>query len=109
MVIHMKRIGTLMKLKPGCEEAYVRLHDEIWEEVVEAAHRANMRNYTIFRTGDWLFSYYEYIGGDFDADMAAKNALPVSAAWQEATGAFREIVEDGARVMLLDEIWHHDF
>lgn len=98
-----------MKLKPGAAEAYIRIHDEIWDEVVKAAHEANMRNYTIFRTGDYLFSYYEYIGNDFEADMSKKNALPVSKKWQEATGAFRELIEGDSKVMYLDEIWHHDF
>lgn len=105
----MKRIGTLMKLKPGALEEYVKLHEQIWDEVVKAAHEANMRNYTIFHVNGYLFSYYEYIGDDFDADMAKKNALPVSAKWQEATGAFRELIEGDSKVMILDEIWHHDF
>jgi L-rhamnose mutarotase len=105
----MKRIGTLMKLKPGAEEDYVKIHNEIWDEVVKAAHEANMRNYTVFRVNDYLFSYYEYIGENFDADMARKNALPVSPKWQEATGAFRELMDGDSKVMILDEIWHHDF
>ena len=105
----MKRIGTLMRLKPGAEEAYKKLHDEIWDEVVKAAHDANMRNYTIFLSGDLLFSYYEYIGDDFEEDMRKKNALPASIRWQEATGALRACVDDDSKVLVLDEIWHHDF
>lgn len=105
----MKRIGTLMKLKPGAKEEYIRLHDSIWEGVVQAGHEAGMRNYTIFCKGDYLFSYYEYIGDDFEGDMARKNALPVSQQWQQATGALRELVEPGSKVMQLDEIWHEDF
>ena len=105
----MKRIGTLMRLKPGAEEAYKKLHDEIWDEVVKAAHDANMRNYTIFLSGNLLFSYYEYIGDDFEEDMRKKNALPVSIRWQEATGELRECVCNDSKVLMMDEIWHHDF
>ena len=106
----MKRIGTLMKLKPGALEAYTKLHDNIWDEVVEAANKANMRNYTIFMTKDGhLFSYYEYVGEDFDGDMAKKNALQISQKWQEATGAFREFMDGESKVIELQEIWHHDF
>jgi L-rhamnose mutarotase len=105
----MKRIATLTKLKPGCGEAYKKIHDEIWEGVVQAAHEANMRNFTIFRHGDYLFSYYEYIGDDFDADMAQKNALPISPKWQAATGALRELVDGESMLIKLEELWHHDF
>lgn len=106
----MKRIGTLMKLKPGALEQYIKIHNEIWDDVVAAAHDAGMRNYTVFLAPDgYLFSYYEYIGDDFDADMARKNALPVSPKWQAATGAFRELIDGDSKVMELGEIWHHDF
>lgn len=105
----MKRIGTLMKLKPGALETYTHLHDAIWPEVVAVAHEAGMRNYTIFHQDGYLFSYYEYVGGNFVTDMSAKDALPVSRRWQEATGALRECVEGDSKVMMLDELWHYDF
>ena len=109
MEVKMKRIGTIMKLKPGATEDYIKIHNEIWDDVVKAAHEANMCNYTIYRLNDYLFSYYEYIGDDFEADMAKKNALPISKRWQEATGELRECIDDGSKVIMLDEIWHHDF
>ncbi len=105
----MKRIGTLSKLKPGAADAYIKLHDEIWQGVVDAGHEANMRNFSIFRIGDYLFSYYEYIGDDFEADMAKKSALPISIEWQKATGEFREIMDGENRFIEIEEIWHHDF
>ena len=105
----MKRIGTITKLKPGCGAEYKKIHDEIWPDVVAAAHEANMRNYTIFQHGDYLFSYYEYVGDDFEADMAKKNALAVSPKWQAATGTFLDLVEGGSKLIKMDEIWHCDF
>jgi L-rhamnose mutarotase len=105
----MRRIGTLMKLKPGALNEYVRLHDVIWDEVVQAGYEAGMRNYTIFHRNGYLFSYYEYIGDNFEADMDLKNALPVSKRWQKATGSLRECIEGDSLVIMLDEIWHHDF
>ena len=105
----MKRIATITKLKPGVAEEYRRVHDGIWPEVVEAAHEANMRNFTIFRCGDYLFSCYEYLGDDFEADMARKAAKPVSPKWQETTGAFMEPVDGEDMKIALEEFWHHDF
>ena len=31
--------------------------------------RSNIRNYSIYRYGDLLFSYFEYVGEDLDADL----------------------------------------
>ena len=104
----MKRIGIITKLKPGAAQEYKKIHDEIWDEVVKAAHDANMRNYTIFQFGDYLFSYYEYTGDDFDADMAKKNSLPISQKWQAATGAFMDKIDDTSKIFP-KEIWHFDF
>lgn len=81
----MKRIATITKLKPGVAEEYRRVHDGIWPEVVEAAHEANMRNFTIFRCGDYLFSCYEYSGDDFEADMAAQGGQARQPQVQETT------------------------
>ena len=62
---------------PRAIEAYERLHAEPWPGVL-AAMRANIRNYSIFRHGEDLFAYFEYTGDDFEADMAAMAADPVT-------------------------------
>ena len=106
----MKRIGTISKLKPGTAEKYIELHKNVWPGVVKAGHDAHMQNSSIYRCGDYLFSYYEYTGDDFEGDMAKKAALQVSQDWQKATGEYREIMtEDGERFIELEEIWHEDF
>lgn len=104
----MKRFGIITKLKPSMTEQYKRLHDEIWDEVVKAAYEANMRNYTIFQHGEYLFSYYEYIGDDFESDMKKKNSLPISIKWQVATRECLEPLENGTQ-NLMEEIFHQDF
>ena len=108
-VFTMKRIATISKLVPGTADEYIELHKNVWPGVVQAGHDAHMQNYSIYRFGDYLFSYYEYTGDDFEGDMARKAALPVSKEWQEATGKFREIMEEDRRYIELEEIWHEDF
>ena len=106
----MKRIGTISKLEAGSAERYIELHKNVWPGVVKAGHDAHMQNFSIYRCGDYLFSYYEYTGDDFEGDMAKKAALQVSQDWQKATGEYREIMTaDGERFIELEEIWHEDF
>lgn len=104
----MRRFAIITRVKPGKLSQYTRLHDEIWETVVKAGHEAGLRNYSIFEAGEYLFSYYEYVGDDYDADMLTKNALPVIQSWQRATG---ECLEDinGQKSVFLKEVFHNDF
>ena len=105
----MKRIATISKLKPGTADKYIELHKNVWPGVVKAGHDAHMQNYSIYRFGDYLFSYYEYTGDDFDGDMARKADLDVSQEWQKATGEYREIMTGSQRYIELEEIWHENF
>ncbi|MBE6739801.1 MAG: L-rhamnose mutarotase [Ruminococcaceae bacterium] len=105
----MKRIGTLTKVKDGMMDAYKKIHDEIWDDVVEASHSCGTRNFTIFSIGDYLFSYCEYVGEDYEADMKRKAELEAIKKWKEATGAMLTPVDDEQAAIILKEIFHHDF
>jgi L-rhamnose mutarotase len=49
----------VLEVRPGYEEEYVRRHDEIWPEMVEALREAGISNYSIFRHGLTLFGHFE--------------------------------------------------
>jgi L-rhamnose mutarotase len=55
----MAQYAWVLELRPGYEEEYVRRHQEIWPEMVEALRSAGIRNYSIFRHGLTLFGYFE--------------------------------------------------
>lgn len=61
--------GQLGRLKPEKIEEYEALHAAPWSEVLQTIHDCNLRNYSIFREGEQVFAYFEYIGDDYDADM----------------------------------------
>ena len=71
----MKRVGMVIRLKPECVEEYRRLHADSNPGVRDLLAKYHMRNFSIFLHqigGEWYeFGYYEYDGGDFDADMKA--------------------------------------
>ena len=41
----------------------------------------NIRNYSIFHRKGQLFAYFEYVGDDFDADMARMADDPETQRW----------------------------
>jgi len=103
------KMATITKLKADMVEEYIRLHDEIWDEVVRLGHEAGLRNFTIYRHGLYLFSTYEYIGDNYEKDMAWKNAHEVIKKWQDATGACTDFVTEDIKTVFLEEIFHNDF
>lgn len=70
----MQRHTVITKLKPDMVQHYIDLHDRIWPEVVALGHTVGLRNYSIHRVDTHLFSYFEYVGTDNEADMAWKNS-----------------------------------
>jgi len=77
----MKRVHQIVKVKPECLAKYKELHANIWLDVAKAITESNIENYSIaFRDG-LLFTYFEYVGNDFDADMAKMAAAPITQEW----------------------------
>ena len=70
--------GQLGRLKSEKIEEYEALHTNPLPGVTETIHECNLRNHSIFRHGDPVFAYFEYVGEDYDADMAKIKADPVT-------------------------------
>ena len=104
----MKRIANVTKLKEGAADDYRALHEGIWQEIVDAGHQYGLRNFTMFRHGDYLFSYYEYIGDDFEEDMKKKSKCKNQAEWQAECSKYKCEI-DGKPSIPLEEFWHNDF
>ena len=90
----MTRVGQVIKVRPERIVEYERLHAAVWPGVLAAIHRANIRNYSIFRHGTALFASFEYVGDDYTADMAAMAADPVVQDWWKVTDAMQEPLPD---------------
>ena len=82
----VKRIGMVIKLKPEVLTEYKRLHADSYSGVRDLLTKYNMRNFNIFLhqldDGNWYeFGYYEYVGDDYEADMAALDKEPRNIEW----------------------------
>ena len=73
--------GQLGRLKPEKIEEYEALHAAPWPEVLQTIHDCNLRNYSIFREGEQVFAYFEYIGEDYEADMEKMAQNPATQRW----------------------------
>ena len=77
----MRRYGTVIRVRPERLEEYKRLHANVWPAVFRTISDCHIRNYSIYHKDGYLFSYFEYHGGDFGADMAKMAADPVTQEW----------------------------
>ena len=77
----MKRFGMVIRLRPEKEEEYKKLHVAVWPDVLKMIEECHIRNYSIYEKDGWLFSYFEYHGDDFSADMAKMAADPTTQRW----------------------------
>ena len=73
--------GQLGRLKRDKIEEYESLHANPWPDVLKTIHNCNLRNYSIFRHDDLVFAYFEYVGVDYEADMAKMEADEATQRW----------------------------
>ena len=76
-----RRFGQVGRLKPEKRDEYVRLHAEVWPDVLNMITACNLENYSIFIRGNVVFSYFEYTGTDYEADMAKMAADESTQSW----------------------------
>jgi L-rhamnose mutarotase len=106
--------GGVVELKGEKEKLYRELHSNTWEEVLAAIHKANIRNYHIFRSElggkIYLFSYFEYVGTDAEADFAGIAEDPTTRdKWWPITDGCQERIPgtpEGEQWMGLESVFY---
>jgi L-rhamnose mutarotase len=107
----MQRFGQVIQVKPEAIADYERLHADVWPGVLATIHACNMRNYSIFRHGTWLFAYFEYVGNDFAADMKKMAEDRTTQKWWSYTDPMQEPLPErapGAWWTTMKEVFHTD-
>ena len=112
----MKRYGMVIGLRPEKLEEYKRLHAAVWPGVLKMIGQCNIRNYSIYLRqlddGQYcLFSYFEYLGADFAADMAQMAADPTTQKWWSFCEPCQKPLQQGAPKewwSVMEEVFHTD-
>jgi L-rhamnose mutarotase len=107
----MQRYGSVIKVKSEKLEEYKQLHAAAWPDVLKMIAACNIRNYSIYLKDNFLFSYFEYVGTDFAADMAQMAADPVTQAWWKLTDPCQEPLptrKEGEWWASMEEVFHTD-
>jgi len=85
----VEKLGLVTGLRPDMELKYRTLHQTNWPGVSDQMVRSNYRHWTTFcvEMGEklFLFTYFEYVGEDIEADNSAMKADPVTQRWWKHT------------------------
>lgn len=107
----VQRYGSVIKVAPGRLEEYKRLHAAVWDSVKKMIKECNLQNYSIYYKDGYLFSYYEYTGNDYAADMGKMAADPETQRWWTFCEPCQQPLEsraEGEWWATMEEVFHLD-
>jgi len=112
----MKRYGSVIGLHEEKIAEYKKLHAAVWPEVLKLIKQCNIQNYSIYSGKlpdgrSYLFSYFEYTGSDFAADMAKMAADPSTQRWWDVCRPCQQPLPGqapGEWWALMEEVFHLD-
>lgn len=109
----MQRMGFVIGLKPDKVAEYKRLHAAVWPDVLDMISQCGIRNYSIYlkEPENLMFSYFEYVGSDYEADQKKMAAHPKTQEWWSVCGPCQEPLatrKEGEWWAEMEEVFHLD-
>jgi L-rhamnose mutarotase len=107
------RYGMVIGIKPEKIDYYTRLHAATWPGVLAMIRECNIENYSIYLKelspgSFYLFSYFEYVGDNYNDDMAKMAADPLTREWWGETMPCQIPLEGEKSWALMEEVFHND-
>lgn len=96
----VSRYASVTGLRPEKMEEYKQLHAAVWPDVLKMIRKCHISNYSIYLKNiedHWyLFSYFEYTGSDFNADMQQMKNDSTTQRWWKVTAPCQLPLPDAA-------------
>lgn len=105
----IQRYGSVIMVKPEKFIEYKELHAHPWPEINQMISECNIRNYSIYYKDGYLFSYFEYVGDDFKADMQKMAEDSLTREWWKLTDPCQVPLEsrkEGEWWASMEELYH---
>lgn len=114
--VEPKRYASITGLKHEKLAYYKKLHADAWPSVLRKIKACNIQNYSIYlKEVDgklFLFSYFEYVGDDFNADMKKMADDMETQRWWKETDPCQLPLSDAAASgkiwSEMEEVFHTD-
>jgi len=113
---NLTRYGSVIGVNDEKLDYYKKLHAAVWPGILKMITDCNIQNYSIYlrKMPDgkrYLFSYFEYVGDDFDADMKKMADDPLTQKWWKECIPCQVPLADrkeGEWWAGMEEVFHHD-
>ncbi len=108
----MQRMGMVIGIAPEKIPEYKALHADVWPDILQSITDCNIRNYSIFlrEPENLLFGYWEYVGDDFEADMAKMADLEITKKWWDLCMPIQRPLEsrkEGEWWAMMEQVFYH--
>ena len=107
----MKRVAFQLKVKPEKMAEYIRHHENVWPEMLQALRESGWHNYSLFIREDGLLVGYFETEDSLAAAQARMAVREVNTRWQEFMAPYFESPDDARpdeMFLELAEIFHLD-
>ena len=98
----MQRRAWLLPIREGKEQEYIRMHREVWPELIAVARDAGLRNHSCFVLGRAVIVYGEAM--DLDETFRKILATDVKKRWDQAMSGILEVTDSPP----FQEVFHID-
>jgi L-rhamnose mutarotase len=112
----VKRFGAVTGLRPEKMAYYKKLHAAVWPDVLKKIKECNIQNYSIYlkeiEGKQYLFSYFEYNGNDFNNDMKKMATDATTQRWWKETAPTQiplpDVASKGETWSPMAEVFHQN-
>jgi len=107
----VQRMGRVIGIDPDSINRYKELHKNPWPDIAEKLKERNIQNFSIFlrEPENLLFSYWEYVGDDFERDFDRTRNDPGTQAWWELTAPLQRPLDsrkDGEWWAMMEPVFY---
>lgn len=107
----MQRFGSVIGVKADKLKEYKYHHAHIWPEINAMIIECNIKNYSIYYHDGLLFSYFEYVGDNYQDDMERMASDPKTQEWWDLVKPFQNPLDsrmEGEWWANMEELYHLD-
>ncbi len=105
----MQRLALTLQVKPEKKAAYLKAHQRVWPELIDAARAAGLRNHSVFIQGNTLFLYVE--AKDIHHSLSVFMQTEVKGRWDREMAPFLDEKPAAPANEIsgeLEEVFHFD-
>ena len=105
----MKRVAFQMKVKKEQLKEYVKWHENVWPEMIEALKKSEWKNYSLFMRKDGMIFGYVEVPDSFTLALDRMSEEEINDKWQDLMAPYFENIggeHSEERIIILEEVFY---